>query len=428
MPSASAPGIGRRVGRLRRQALVAVVLRRHGHGAACRRRSGCARRPAGCRRRRSSYGVARVRRAAACRPAFRLAGIVRAMRSRHASIGNEHPRCCKPTPHLAPTLTHASGAGQRKRATLRTWPNRRPARPGGSDPLPLRLLGRHRHGAGDRGGRPDDRARLPAAHRPRHARGGGPRRGGLVRLHAPAGGVRGVAATARTTTSPSACRGHRPPRPDARQQIVDAWRGRGGFGFLAHPFSKGSERFKRGGAGMPWSDLDAEGYTGIELWSFVTDSAERVNSIRELLSFIAAPSRFLDHPPRRNLDEWDRLCARRRCVALGGVDAHQVGIRVRGRVPLRLMAYKRSFRHLRTHCWCRSRSRATSSGPRGGVRRAARGPRVHRRRLACARARLSLLGGGRRRARDGRRGCGRVVDAAGAHSAAGAAAPDARRR
>ena len=100
---------------------------------------------------------------------------------------------------------------------------------------------------------------------------------------------------------------------------------------------------------MPWGDLDAEGYTGIELWSFVTDSAERVNSIRELLGFIAAPSRFLDHPPQRNLDEWDRLCARRRCVALGGVDAHQVGIRVAGRVPLRLMAYKRSFRYLRTH-------------------------------------------------------------------------------
>jgi hypothetical protein len=132
-------------------------------------------------------------------------------------------------------------------------------------------------------------------------------------------------------------------------QIVARVEAGGGFGFLAHPFSKGSERFKRGGQGMPWGDLDAEGYTGIELWSFVTDSAERVNSIRELLSFIAAPQRFVDHPPQRNLDQWDRLCARRQCVALGGVDAHQVGIRVRGRVPLRLMAYKRSFRHLRTH-------------------------------------------------------------------------------
>ena len=40
---------------------------------------------------------------------------------------------------------------------------------------------------------------------------------------------------------------------------------------------------------------------------------------------------------------------RRQCVALGGIDAHQIGIRVGGRVPLRLMAYRRSFRFLRTH-------------------------------------------------------------------------------
>ena len=133
------------------------------------------------------------------------------------------------------------------------------------------------------------------------------------------------------------------------REICERVNEQGGFGFLAHPFSKGSERFKRGGQGMPWDDLDCGGYTGIELWSFVTDSAERVNSVRELLHFVAAPGRFIDHPPRRNLDAWDRLCAGRRCVAFGGVDAHQVGIRVAGHVPLRLMAYKRSFRHLRTH-------------------------------------------------------------------------------
>jgi hypothetical protein len=100
---------------------------------------------------------------------------------------------------------------------------------------------------------------------------------------------------------------------------------------------------------MPWRAIDARGYTGIELWSFVTDSAERVNSVRELLSFIAAPGRYIDHPPQRNIEEWDRICRERRCVALGGVDAHQIGLRIAGRVPLRLMAYKRSFRYLHTH-------------------------------------------------------------------------------
>jgi hypothetical protein len=132
-------------------------------------------------------------------------------------------------------------------------------------------------------------------------------------------------------------------------QIVARVNEAGGFGFPAHPLSRGSQRFKRGGQGMPWDDLEADGYTGIELWSFVTDTAERVNSIRDLMRFILTPQHFIDHPPRRNLDTWDALCRRRRCVALGGTDAHQIGIRVAGHVPLRLMAYKRSFRHLRTH-------------------------------------------------------------------------------
>jgi hypothetical protein len=109
---------------------------------------------------------------------------------------------------------------------------------------------------------------------------------------------------------------------------------------------------------MSWQDLEVDGYTGVELWSFVTDSAERVKSIRELVSFIVAPQRFVDHPPRRNLDIWDRLCSSRRCVALGGVDAHQIGIRIANRVPLRLMSYKRSFHHLHTH--------VLTEGPLGG--------------------------------------------------------------
>lgn len=126
----------------------------------------------------------------------------------------------------------------------------------------------------------------------------------------------------------------------------------GGFGFAAHPFSRGSERFRRGAGGMPWRDLDATGLGGIELWSFVTDTAERLGSIRDAIRFVARPGAFVDHPPERNLAEWDRLCAERSVTAIGGLDAHQFGVRVAGRVPLRLMAYERSFRYLRTHVLC----------------------------------------------------------------------------
>jgi hypothetical protein len=125
---------------------------------------------------------------------------------------------------------------------------------------------------------------------------------------------------------------------------------RGGFGFAAHPFSKGSGRFNR--PGMPWRDLDCEGLRGVELWSFVTDNAEQFKSLWDAARFVVAPERVVDHPPEANLREWDRLCARRRVVALGGLDAHQIGKRIAGRVPLRLMSYARSFRHLRTHVLC----------------------------------------------------------------------------
>ena len=81
----------------------------------------------------------------------------------------------------------------------------------------------------------------------------------------------------------------------------------------------------------------------------MTDTAERFGSLADVARFVAAPQRVVDDPPARNLAQWDRLTARRPVVALGGIDAHQIGRRIAGRVPLRLMSYARSFRHMRTH-------------------------------------------------------------------------------
>jgi len=129
-------------------------------------------------------------------------------------------------------------------------------------------------------------------------------------------------------------------------EIAAAVAAAGGFGFAAHPFSRGSERFRRA-RGMPWDELEA--VTGIELWSWVTDTGERIGSVRDVARFVARPERVVDHPPATNLSAWDGLTAVRPVAAIGGVDAHQIGVRVGGRVPLRLMGYHRSFRHLRTH-------------------------------------------------------------------------------
>jgi hypothetical protein len=139
----------------------------------------------------------------------------------------------------------------------------------------------------------------------------------------------------------------------------------GGFGFAAHPFSSGSKRFKRAEGrsnararralatrGMPFDALDCEALDGIELWSFVNDTGEALGGVRDLVRFVAAPGRALEHPPEGNVRAWDDLCRERPVVALGGLDAHQFGKRVGPFVPLRLMGYARSFRFIRTHVLC----------------------------------------------------------------------------
>lgn len=161
------------------------------------------------------------------------------------------------------------------------------------------------------------------------------------------------------------------------RQVVKAVGAAGGFGFLAHPFSQGSERFPKLGKPMPWHDLEAPGFAGIEVWSLLTDTAERLASVREVARLIARPLPFLAEPPRRNLEAWDRLCAVRPVVGIAGVDAHQLGLRVGGRVPLRLYSYRRSFSFLRTHVLLDEPTTGNGAGDRDAVYAALRSGRCY---------------------------------------------------
>jgi hypothetical protein len=130
-------------------------------------------------------------------------------------------------------------------------------------------------------------------------------------------------------------------------EVAAAVRDAGGFGFAAHPFSVGNPRLGRAAKAMPFDDLASA--DGVELWNFVGDSGEQFDGWRDALRFLADPMGRMPDLPQRNLDEWDRLGAARRVPAIGGLDAHQVGKRIAGHVPLRLMSYRRSFRMLTTH-------------------------------------------------------------------------------
>lgn len=134
--------------------------------------------------------------------------------------------------------------------------------------------------------------------------------------------------------------------------VCAAVRDAGGFGFAAHPWSSGSKRFAKRAPGMPFEALGCAALHGLELWSFLNDTLEPMASLGEHARFVARPERVLHSPPERNMRAWEDLCRKRRTVAIGGLDAHQIGVRVAGRVPLKFMSYTRSFRFIRTHVLC----------------------------------------------------------------------------
>src|SRR3954452_19844531 len=132
------------------------------------------------------------------------------------------------------------------------------------------------------------------------------------------------------------------------EEICAAARAAGGLSFPAHPFSTGSAISRTIGRPHPWPALETCDITGLELWSLMTEAAERASSLRELARFVRRPEDAFDGIPQDSLARWDALCRTRRIVAIGGLDAHQSGVRIRGR-PLSPHPHERIFRTLRTH-------------------------------------------------------------------------------
>jgi hypothetical protein len=141
-------------------------------------------------------------------------------------------------------------------------------------------------------------------------------------------------------------------------QIAAAVRAAGGVGFAAHPFSAGGRMVapslaRRIVPAHGWPALgDDAGCDGIELWSLTTDAAEAWRTPAEAWRWLREPERAVAQgPPVRHLQVWDALSARRRVPAIGGLDGHAPGVRVRGRVRSPL-SHERTFGLLRTHLLC----------------------------------------------------------------------------
>ena len=129
------------------------------------------------------------------------------------------------------------------------------------------------------------------------------------------------------------------------QGLIDAVRERGGLTFLAHPIDLPGPIITDI---YPWTEWDIEGFTGVELWNFMSEF--RVHATSKPVAVIMAyfPQLFTTGPYPQMLAKWDELLQQHPTAAIGGPDAH-AQIYELGPLKRRFLPYDYCFRAVLTH-------------------------------------------------------------------------------
>lgn len=144
------------------------------------------------------------------------------------------------------------------------------------------------------------------------------------------------------------------------QALIDRTVGSGGYGFLAHPHEKDLPIVDE--INLGWHDWDIEGYTGIEIWNYMSsfknrlaEALERLPLKRRWLGMLVAvrmalaPEKVLTAPEPETLSLWDTLLAQgKRIVAIGNSDAHGTPMSF-GPLKREIYPYDFLFRAVNTH-------------------------------------------------------------------------------
>jgi len=103
------------------------------------------------------------------------------------------------------------------------------------------------------------------------------------------------------------------------QKLIDAVNEQGALTFLAHPVETWTDLAPDHYEWEPW---EVTGYTGVELWNYMSVFRGFVTSRPRALWMSYAPHRFTTGPLPEMLRKWDELTQERPVVALGGTDVH----------------------------------------------------------------------------------------------------------
>ncbi|NIS82061.1 MAG: hypothetical protein GTO14_18060 [Anaerolineales bacterium] len=137
------------------------------------------------------------------------------------------------------------------------------------------------------------------------------------------------------------------PLAQEPQELIQAVKSVGGYTFIAHPTDPAALEF--GEDDLSWVDWEIEGYTGLELWNYMSEFKSHLSSLPVALYYAYNPTRSAAGPFPDVLERWDNLLsAGSRIVAIGGADAHGAPHR-RGPLKREILPYEFLFRGVNTH-------------------------------------------------------------------------------
>jgi hypothetical protein len=131
------------------------------------------------------------------------------------------------------------------------------------------------------------------------------------------------------------------------QALIDATTAAGGLSFLAHPEDPPAPVFPDGD--LSWVSWEITGFTGLELWNYMTSFKALLTSRATALRYAYNPELGMTAPLPQTLRRWDELMALgQRVVVIGGADAHGHEYRA-GALRRVVFPYEFLFRQVNTH-------------------------------------------------------------------------------
>ncbi|HLV43987.1 MAG TPA: CehA/McbA family metallohydrolase [Aggregatilineales bacterium] len=131
------------------------------------------------------------------------------------------------------------------------------------------------------------------------------------------------------------------------QALIDEINASEGLSFLAHPVERAAPLFDE--PALPWVDWEIEGYTGLELWNYMSEFKSYAVSRAAAARAALTPDRYISGPFPETLALWDRLLREgRRVKVIGGADTHATPYSM-GPITREIFPYEYLFRCVNTH-------------------------------------------------------------------------------